>query len=76
MPISWSEWNKVLNVKTIREAFDREDARRAALTPEQRAEEQRLREMQDKRVREHIAFLDYCVSKKIDPNLVLPVKPR
>ena len=74
MPINMSEWRRSMG--DMREAFAREEARWEALSPKQRAFEKELSDAQWKRARDHIAFLDYCVAKKIDPNLVLPVRPK
>ncbi len=76
MAVNLKALREVFNPETIRYAMAREDERRSALTPEMRAAEDRSNVARQERVRRHIAFLDYCVAKKIDPNLVLPVSPK
>ena len=76
MPIAWSSKEAKECWDGVREAIRREMDRWDALTPEQKAAEQKLTDARMAKARKHIAFLDYCVANKIDPNLVLPVKPK
>lgn len=70
MPISFSDWYRSLNWDSIRAAFDEEERRRAAMTPDQRTAEQQLIDTRQERARRHIKWLDWCVANKVDPNLV------
>ena len=58
------------------EAWRAETERWAALSPAQQKAEQAASDARWEAARKHIAFLDYCVAKKIDPNLVLPIAPK
>lgn len=70
MAINMENWRREFNAASVREAMSKEYDRWERLTPEQRKAEEKGWEAKREKVRKHIAFLDYCVAKKIDPNLV------
>ena len=70
MPINMELWREVFNSPEAREAMSREYDRWQAMTPEQRKAEDKAIDARWEKARKHIAWLDYCASKKIDPNLV------
>ena len=76
MPINLTEWSRFWKSPQVIDAMSREYDRWQALTPEQRKAEQAEVDARWEKARKHIEFLDYCVAKKIDPNLVLPVVKR
>lgn len=70
MPISHSDWYKSLDLKAIGDALDREHERWNDLTPQQRKVEQDRIDARQEKCRKHVAWLDWCVANKVDPNLV------
>lgn len=68
-----------INIAGLREALGGPEAQAAwkrewdrwhALTPEEQKAERAEVDKRLEKSRKHIAWLDYCVAKKIDPNLV------
>ena len=76
MPVAWSSKEAKECWDGVREDIRREMERWEALTPEAKAKEQKRTNAKWAEFHKHKAFLDYCVAKKIDPNLVLPIKAK
>lgn len=76
MPINMAQWSEFWHSDATKAAWDAHWARWHSLTPAEREKEYAWENARWEAARKHIAFLDYCVAKKIDPNLVLPVAPQ
>lgn len=76
MPINLEQWSAFGRSKAVADAYRKEFERWGAMTPAEREAEQKAVDARWEKARKHIAFLDFCVAKKIEPNLVLPVQPK
>ncbi len=72
MPVNLSEMTRIMTSPEAEEAWRRERDRWDALTAAQQDAECAIIDARMERARKRIAFLDYCVANKIDPNLGKP----
>lgn len=70
MPINWANWMAQLRTPEVYAAFEREEARWDALSPEERAEENKIADARREKYRKHMEWLNYCAANGVHPGLV------